>query len=168
MGNAIANTIKGIVIKVAGEPKPSNYPNGGMVASIRVQRFDGTTEDIWQQVGSPIFLYRQNDPIEYTRNGKNIVFINQPTATHRSDNAPVNVPKNAQNTEGGHTRKWEKPSSDERLNLMNYSTHLVDIHSHIFDTVVTKYDKNNYNFKDEILKDITTTIFIQTIRKFNY
>lgn len=159
-----ASITKAIVQKASGKAVKSQF-NDEMRINIVVQKQDGTTETIWGNENSIIRTYRQGDAIEYTKTGNQYVFFNTPNAqntegVHRSDTAQ-NMP---QNTEGVHI--WKEPTENVKKSMLKY----IDFQSQVYLYAFQKIgdEMKNMALKDEQIKDITTCVFIQTQRKFNF
>jgi hypothetical protein len=163
----IANITKGIVQRAAGTPRQSTF-NSDMVVSISIKNFDGTTLNIWGKAGSEIENYKIGDAIEYCKSGKEYVFFNAPKANAphaQSDNGTTK--QNADyNTNVGNSLKWQQPTKDIKQSMLEYTAFQSKVYQHIFKSVCD--DFQDYGLKDAELKDISTTIFIQTQRKFNF
>lgn len=155
-----ANTTKGIVQKSAGVPRQSTF-NNDMVVSITVKNNDGTTLNIWGKAGSTIEMYKVNDPIEYCKSGKEYVFFHTPT--HQNDTAKTPHPS----VQTPHTpKKWEQPDIITKQSILDYCKFESKLYLHIFKSVSD--DFSDMGLKDAELKDISTTIFIQTQRRFSF
>lgn len=159
-----ANITKGIVQRAAGTPRLSTFNINEMVVSINVKNFDGTSLNIWGKAGSEIERYKVGDAIEYCKSGKEYVFFNLPPQKSETDTQPT--PSAAQavtNTAQG--KKWEEPPKEMKKDILNYSQFQAKVYLHIFKEVSN--DFADMGLKDEQIKDISTTIFIQTQKKFN-
>lgn len=156
-----ANITKGIVQRAAGTPRQSTFNVNEMVVSISVKNFDGTTLNIWGKAGSEIERYKINDPIEYCKSGKEYVFFNVPQA--RTDAAQTPTPSvQTPNVQNG----WIAPNAITKKSMLEYTAFQAKVYLHIFKSVSD--DFQDLGLKDAELKDISTTIFIQTQRKFNF
>jgi hypothetical protein len=163
-----ATTIKGIVHRAAGVPRQSSY-NMDMVVSIAVKNPDNSITNIWGVEGSTISLYKMGDPIEYAKSGKEYVFFHAPTAQSvnassvgdatKTPTPSVQAPLNIQNG-------WVEPSAVTKKSMLEYTAFQAKVYLHIFKSVSD--DFADMGLKDAELKDISTTIFIQTQRKFNF
>ena len=144
----------------------------GMRINIVAKLETGEDVTIWAN-DTDTFLtgFRKGDSIQLVKDAKGYKVV-EVAANNRSDTpqqtakAMLPTPQPQQQTPSVKTfLKWKKPSKEERQNIIDFSDFNMKVYHHIFTGVCNQFQ--NEALKDENLKDITTTIFIQTMRKFN-
>ncbi len=117
---------------------------------------------IWGHANGMIKDFETGDAIEFAKNGNEYIILDR-KANAKTDTAtkPTNY-----NQSVGNSLKWQQPSKDIKQSMLDYTAFQSKVYLHIFKSVST--DFADMALKDSELKDISTTIFIQTQRKFNF
>lgn len=163
MQSAVVN--KGVVTFADGQLYNSKY---GTRKRCKISvKCNGQEVHIWGYEDSPITHYQQGDAIEFIQNGNEYIFINPPQKRERhADTQPT--PSASPTTMTApifESKKWEEPPKDIKKDIVHYTEFQTKVYLQIFKEVSDKF--SDMGLKDELIKDISTTLFIQTNRKFN-
>lgn len=129
---------------------------------------NGDEVKIWKEPNSQISTWKKGDKVQVIRTDKgwsvpdNSLQTNQSQPFIEKNTPPVLNQQRFSNAQSNHIQRI--PDAQTKIEMAKYIEFMTKTYHYTYTQVCN--EMQNENLKDELLKDIATSIFIQTNKKF--